>query len=91
MRKVLGASVANIVGLFSKEFLMLILVAFVIAAPLGWYLMQNWLQDFEYRIPLGPELFLVGVGFTLLIAALTVGYRSVRAALANPVESLKTE
>jgi putative ABC transport system permease protein len=91
VRKVLGASVFNIVYLFTKEFFVLIGVAFAIAAPLAWYVMQAWLQDFEYRIPLGPGLFVVAVAFTVVIAALTVGYRSLRAALANPVESLKTE
>lgn len=91
VRKVLGASIINIVYLFTKEFFLLILLAFAIAAPLAWYVMQNWLQDFEYRIPLGPKIFLAAVGFTLLIAILTVGYRSIRAATANPVESLKVD
>ena len=91
VRKVLGASVVNIVLLFTKEFFVLIGIAFTIAAPLAWYVMQNWLQDFEYRIPLGPELFLVAVGFTLAIAFLTVGYRSIKAALMNPVKSLRSE
>lgn len=91
VRKVLGASVLNIVYLFTREFFLLILIAFAIAAPLGWYFMQNWLQDFEYRIPLGPEIFLAAVFFTILIASLTVGYRSIRAALSNPVDSLKIE
>ena len=91
VRKVLGASVVNIVLLFTKEFFVLIGVAFAIAAPLAWYVMQQWLQDFEYQIGLGPGLFLAAVGFTLLVAALTVGYRSLRAALANPVESLRSE
>lgn len=91
VRKVLGASVFSIVLLFTKEIFALIGLAFAIAAPLAWYLMKNWLQDFEYRIDLKPELFAAAVGFTLIIAALTVAYRSVKAAMANPVISLKSE
>jgi len=91
IRKVLGASVANIVGLFTKEFFGLILVAFAIAAPLGWYAMQAWLQNFEFRNPMGPGSFLIAILFSLLIAGITVIYRSVRAALTNPVQNLRTE
>jgi hypothetical protein len=91
VRKVLGASTANIVFLFSKEFLQLIAVAFVIAAPVSYYLMDKWLQDYENRIPLGASVFLLAAGVTVLIAFLTVGYRSVRAATANPVKALRSE
>jgi predicted permease len=91
VRKVLGASTGNIVFLFSKEFLQLIAVAFVIAAPLSYFLMDKWLQDYENRIPLGAGVFLLAAGVTVLIAFLTVGYRSVRAATANPVKALRSE
>lgn len=91
IRKVLGASVANIVYLFSREFTLLIMISFVIAGPLAWYLMTGWLQDFEYRIPLSAGIFLLAIGSSVVIAWITVGYRAVRAALANPVKSLRSE
>ena len=91
VRKVLGASVANIVGLFSIEFIKLIGIAFIVAAPLTYLIMNGWLQNFEYKIDVGVGLFLVGIAATLVIALLTVSYRSVKAALANPVDSLKNE
>jgi hypothetical protein len=91
VRKVLGASTGSIVFLFSKEFLQLIAVAFTVAAPLSYYLMNKWLQDYENRIPLGAGVFLLAAGVTVLIAFLTVGYRSVRAATANPVKALRSE
>ncbi len=91
VRKVLGASVLNIVHLFSKEFLKLVVIAFILAAPLAYYVMSGWLQNFEYRIDLGWGVFLGGILATLLITLLTVGYRSLRAALANPVDSLRNE
>jgi len=91
VRKVLGASTGHIVLLFSKEFLQLIVIAFAIAAPLSYYLMNKWLQDYENRISLGAGVFLLAAGVTVLIAFLTVGYRSVRAATANPVQALKSE
>jgi putative ABC transport system permease protein len=91
IRKVLGASVGNILGLFGKEFGKLIIIAFVIAAPLAWYVMNGWLQNYEYRTPIGVGIFVVAILVTLIIAAITVGYRSFSAALANPVKSLKTE
>jgi predicted permease len=91
VRKVLGATVINIISLFSKEFVKLVVIAFVLAAPLAYYVMRSWLQNFEYRIDLGWEVFASGIAATLVITLLTVGYRSLRAALANPVDSLRSE
>ena len=91
VRKVLGASVLNILAIFSQEFTKLILMAFVIAAPLAYFAMRGWLQNFAYKIDLGVGIFLWGVLATLVIALATVSYRSVRAALANPVDSLRNE
>lgn len=91
IRKVLGASVSHIVWLFAKEFVTLICMAFVVAAPIAWYFMHGWLQDFVEQIPIGVGVFAVAIGISLLIALLTVGYRAISAALANPVKSLRSE
>jgi len=91
VRKVLGASVSSIVMMFSKEFILLISLGFVIAAPVAWLIMRNYLSDFEYRIELGPGIFLFGFALTLLIAVFTVGYRSFKAAVINPVKALRYE
>jgi putative ABC transport system permease protein len=91
IRKVLGASVANIMYLFSKEFTILILVAFAIAVPVAWYMMNNWLNNFIYKIDIGIGVFLLAIVSSILIAWLTVGYKAVKAATANPVKSLRTE
>ena len=91
IRKVLGASIAQIIYLFSREFTVLILIAFAIAAPVAWYMMSNWLSHFVYRIPLSPVLFILAVIISVLIAWLTVGYKSFQAALINPAKSLKAE
>jgi putative ABC transport system permease protein len=91
VRKVMGASVESIVMLFTKEFVKLILIGFALAAPLSWFVMSQWLNDFAYKIELGPSIFLIGFGITLAIAILTVGYRSIRAAIVNPVRSLRYE
>lgn len=91
IRKVLGASAMSIIYLFSKEFIALITIAFLIAAPLAWYFMQQWLQNFAYRTSIGPEVFLATIAFSVIIALATVGFQSMKAALANPVDSLKTE
>jgi ABC-type antimicrobial peptide transport system permease subunit len=91
VRKVLGASVEGIVFLFSKEYMKLIGMGFVFAAPMSWYVMNQWLDGFAYRISLSAWIFLAGLGVTLLVAVFTVGYRSLRAATANPVKSLRYE
>jgi ABC-type antimicrobial peptide transport system permease subunit len=91
VRKVLGASVTSIVLLFSKEFMILIAISFVIAMPTAWYMMSEWLQNFAYRISLGAGVFVLAIVSSLLIAWLTVGYKAIRAALVNPVKSLRSE
>ncbi|MFT3934365.1 MAG: ABC transporter permease [Chitinophagaceae bacterium] len=91
IRKVLGASMAEIVSLFSKEFLSLILIAFLIAAPLGWLGMHKWLQNFAYKIDISWWIFVLAGGVAILTALLTVCYQSYKAAVANPVKSLRTE
>ena len=91
IRKTLGASVGHIVYLFSKEFTLLILVAFAISAPTGWYLMNKWLEPYTFKIKLGPGIFLLAIVISVIIAWSTVGYKALKAALANPVKSLKSE
>ncbi|MDX5347384.1 MAG: FtsX-like permease family protein, partial [Hymenobacteraceae bacterium] len=91
IRKVLGASVWDIVYLFSKEFMLLVGIAFLVASPLAFYLMQKWLQDFVYRISIGYDAFLIAGLITVSIALLTIAFQAVKAALRNPVYSLKTE
>ncbi|MEO1260967.1 MAG: ABC transporter permease [Bacteroidota bacterium] len=91
VRKVLGASSASIVALLSKDFLKLVFVSLVIAAPLAWYVMQIWLQEFAYRIDIAWWVFALAGAVAILVAFFTVSFQSVKAALANPVDSLKTE
>jgi len=91
VRKVLGASVRSIVFLFSKEFLALIIISFVIAVPVGWYIMKDWLQNFVYRISISADVFILAIVASLLLAWFTVGYKAIRAALVNPVKSLRSE
>jgi putative ABC transport system permease protein len=87
----MGASVQNIVLLFSKEFSKLILLAFIIAAPVAYYIMQQWLQDFAYAVELSLWTFVLAGGTALLIALFTVSYQVIKAALANPVKALRSE
>jgi putative ABC transport system permease protein len=91
IRKVLGASIAGITGLLAKDFLKLVILSIIIASPIAYYFMQQWLADFAYRIDIQAWMF-VAAGFAaVLIAFLTVGFQSVKAALANPVKSLRSE
>ena len=91
IRKVLGAPVIDIVVMLSKEFTILIIIAFLIATPVAWYFMHQWLQQYTYRIMIGIWFFVATIAGSLIIAWLTVGYTAIRAALANPVSSLRTE
>ena len=91
VRKVLGASVAGVTVLLSKDFTKLVLIAFVLATPVSWWLMNNWLQSFAYRIMPGVGSFLLAGAAALSIAWLTVSYQSIKAALVNPVKSLRSE
>ena len=91
IRKVVGASVKSIIILFNTGIVKLILIAFVLSAPLAYLLLQSFLQNNAYKITLGPWIFLIGLVATLLIAFMTTGYKSWKAALANPVESLRNE
>jgi putative ABC transport system permease protein len=91
VRKVLGASITSIVYMFSKEFMLLIGVSFAIATPVAYYMMNSWLQSFVFRIPLSAWIFVLAIAASLIVAWITVGYKAVKAALANPVKSLRSE
>jgi putative ABC transport system permease protein len=91
VRKVLGASVSNIVSMLSKDFLKLVIISAVIAFPLAWWFMHKWLEDFAYRINIGWWIFIAAGAIALLIALLTVIFQAIKAAIANPVKSLRTE
>jgi ABC-type antimicrobial peptide transport system permease subunit len=91
IRKVLGASVSHILYLFSREFTVLIVIAFIVAGPVAYYMMSKWLNNFAFRIHVGVMVFAVAMTTSLIIAWLTVGYKSIQAAIVNPVKSLRTE
>jgi putative ABC transport system permease protein len=91
IRKVLGASITNLWMLLSKEFVLLVLAAGIIASPLAWWLMHDWLQKYDYRIHISGWIFALAGLIALVIALLTVSTQAIRAALANPVKSLRTE
>jgi putative ABC transport system permease protein len=82
---------ANILQLFSKEFIMLVTIAFVIAAPLSYYFMNGWLQGFAYHIELSWWMFALGAILTIAIALVTISFQTVKAAVSNPVDSLRNE
>jgi putative ABC transport system permease protein len=91
IRKVLGASMSTIVGMLSKDFIKLVFIAIVFASPLAWWAMSYWLQDFAYRMNIQWWILAVAGCAAILIAFLTISFQSVKAALTNPVESLRSE
>jgi len=91
VRKVLGASVQQILNIFSKEMLILIAVAFLVAVPFGYYFMNNWLAGFEYRVNIDIWVFVAAITFTLVVGIITTVLRSLKAAVSNPVDSLRSE
>ncbi|MFN2440523.1 MAG: FtsX-like permease family protein, partial [Chitinophagaceae bacterium] len=91
IRKVLGADAGNIVGLLSKDFLKLVVIALVVAIPIAWYAMNRWLQDFSYRINIDWWVFAVAGVLAILIALITVSFQAIRSAMTNPVKNLRTE
>ncbi|MEJ0031670.1 MAG: FtsX-like permease family protein [Bacteroidota bacterium] len=91
IRKVMGASTANIFGIFSKEMIVLVAIAFIVAAPLAWYVMKIWLQGFTFQVDLSPMFFALALLMSFLIAFITIGYKAIVASSANPVDSLRSE
>jgi ABC-type antimicrobial peptide transport system permease subunit len=91
VRKVLGASAANITALLSKDFIKLVVISILIASPLAWWAMNKWLSDYDYRITISVWIFIAAGSLAILIALLTVSFQAIKAAIANPVKSLRTE
>jgi hypothetical protein len=91
IRKVMGATIPSIVSLLSKDFLQLVFIGALVAIPLSWYMMHQWLRNFAYRVEIGAGVFLLAILSVVLIALITVSFQSIRAALANPVDSLRNE
>ncbi|MGG9964119.1 ABC transporter permease [Ferruginibacter sp. SUN106] len=91
VRKVLGANVSQVVVLLAKDFLYMVLIAFIVAVPLTWFAMYKWLQEFAYRINIGWAVFVMAGGIAIAIALITVSFQAIKAAIANPVKSLRTE
>jgi putative ABC transport system permease protein len=91
IRKVIGASMSNLLGLLSKDFVLLVLAGNLIAWPIAWYVANKWLQEFTYRIHISWTVFLLSAVVTLAIAIVTIGYHCIRTATANPVKSLRSE
>jgi len=91
IRKVLGASTPNVIYILAKDFLILVMIAFVVAVPFAWWIMHSWLQEFAYRINIGLWIFLIAGAIAIVIALLTVSFLAIKAAVANPVKSLRTE
>ncbi len=91
VRKVLGASVSNLVGLLTKDFLKLVLLSILIASPVAWYFMHKWLQDFAYKIGINWWVFALAGGMSIIIAFITISFQAIKAALTNPVKTLRSE
>ncbi|HKO79054.1 MAG TPA: ABC transporter permease [Chitinophagaceae bacterium] len=91
IRKVLGASIANIVTMLSKDFIILVMIALLIATPIAWYFMDRWLQDFTYRVKISWWVFIIAGLSAILITLITISFQAIKTAIANPIKSLRTE
>jgi ABC-type antimicrobial peptide transport system permease subunit len=91
IRKVLGASVRQVWFLLSRDFILLVAISCVIASPVAFYFLRQWLQNYEYRISIGPDAFIAAAAVTIIITIFTISYQAISSALANPVKSLKSE
>ena len=91
IRKVLGASVANITILLTRDFVLLVIIALFLAVPVAWIFINKWLQDFAYRINIAWWVFIVAGGVAALVTLVTISFQAIKAAMANPVKSLRTE
>jgi ABC-type antimicrobial peptide transport system permease subunit len=91
IRKVLGASVITVWRLLSKEFVLLVIISSILATPIAWYYLENWLTNYDYRIAISWQVFLIAGSGALIITLLTVSFQAIKAAIANPVKSLRTE
>ncbi|HMC98882.1 MAG TPA: FtsX-like permease family protein, partial [Ferruginibacter sp.] len=91
VRKVLGASVSGITALLSRDFLKLVMISFAIATPVSWWMMHTWLQDYPYRVAIQWPVFVFAGLLSFVISVATVSYQAIKAAIANPVKSLRTE
>jgi predicted lysophospholipase L1 biosynthesis ABC-type transport system permease subunit len=91
IRKVLGATIANVITLLSKDFLKLVAISSLVAFPMAWWMMNKWLQDFAYRINISLWVFVIAGVLAVLIALFTVSFQAIKSAIANPVKSLRTE
>lgn len=91
VRKVMGASSLNLMKLLSKDFIRLLTIAFIISAPVAYFIMDGWLDEFAYHIEIGPFTFLITLVFMIAVAMISVGYRTYRAAVSNPVDSLRMD
>ena len=91
IRKVLGASVSQVWALLSKDFIMLVMISCVIACPVALYFLNNWLQKYNYRISISPFVFVIAGTTAIMITIITISFQAIKAAIANPVKSLRTE
>jgi putative ABC transport system permease protein len=91
IRKVLGASVTGIIAMLSGDFLKLVIISILIATPLAWWVMNQWLQDYAYRIQISAWIFIIAAIISIVIAIITISFQAIKAAIANPVKSLRTE
>ncbi len=91
IRKVLGASISEVFLLLTRDFIVLVIISCTLASPIAFYFLQNWLQQYYYRIDIGPGIFIASAILAIVIALITISFQSVKAAIANPVKSLRSE